>query len=350
MKRLVTMLAILTMGVSLLSGCASTTQEGASEGATESTESTETATEGEETASASGDVVTINFPTAATTGAVYPLGSAIANLWNTQLDNVRASAQASNGGVENLNLIADGQAQMGVAVTSIMYESYHGTGTFEGRPNEDLRVLAGLYYNPNQVVVSEESGITSLSELKGKNFAPGSAGGTSEVETRIHLTALGMNYPDDIKAQFVGFTEATDLLRNKQLDGAWIMAGVPTAAVTEITSTAGGKLIGMDESLIEQLKEEYPWYAEYTIPAGTYVGQDEDILTSAIKITLCTTADLDADTVYNLTKTFWENIDTLAETNSVLKGVTVEDAVTDLAGLPLHEGAERYYKEIGVLE
>ena len=90
---------------------------------------------------------------------------------------------------------------------------------------------------------------------------------------------------------------------------------MPTAAVTEITSTAGGKLIGMDESLIEQLKEEYPWYAEYTIPAGTYDGQDEDILTSAIKITLCTTADLDADTVYNLTKTFWENIDTLAETN-----------------------------------
>ena len=84
-----------------------------------------------------------------------------------------------------------------------------------------------------------------------------------------------MNYPDDIDAQYVGFTEASDLLRNKQLDGAWIMAGVPTAAVTEITATAGGKLVPMDEALIEKLQETYPWYAKYTIPAGTYSGQDQ---------------------------------------------------------------------------
>lgn len=155
------------------------------------------------------------------------------------LDYVTASATASNGGVENLNCIRDGEAQIGVAVTSIMYESMNGTGVFEGNADPNLRVLAGLYYNPNQVVVSAESGIETLNDLKGKRFAPGSPGGTSEVETNYHLTALGMNYPDDIDAQYVGFTEASDLLRNKQLDGAWIMAGVPTAAVTEITATAG---------------------------------------------------------------------------------------------------------------
>lgn len=334
MKRILSALTAVALSATLITGCAGDNNSNSSGG-------------NDNTA---GDTVAINFPTAATTGAVYPLGSAIANLWNSEVGNVRVSAQASNGGVENLNLIADGQAQMGVAVTSIMYESYNGEGTFEGRANDKLRVLAGLYYNPNQVVVSQDSNIESLSDLEGKNFAPGSAGGTSEVETKIHLTELGIDYPDGIKAQYVGFTEATDLMRNKQLDGAWIMAGVPTAAVTEITSTTGGKVIGMDKSLIDALKEDYPWYAEYTIPAGTYDGQDEDILTSAIKIAICTTSDLDADTVYNLTKTFWENIDTLAETNSVLKGLTVEDAVTDIAGLPIHEGAERYYKEVGVLE
>lgn len=143
-----------------------------------------------------------------------------------------------------------------------MYESMNGTGVFEGNADPNLRVLAGLYYNPNQVVVSAESGIETLNDLKGKRFAPGSPGGTSEVETNYHLTALGMNYPDDIDAQYVGFTEASDLLRNKQLDGAWIMAGVPTAAVTEITATAGGKLVPMDEALIEKLQETYPWYAK----------------------------------------------------------------------------------------
>jgi len=296
------------------------------------------------------ETVNINFPTAATTGAVYPMGSAIANLWNTEIDYVRASAQASNGGVDNLNLIAAGEAQVGVAVTSIMYESYNGIETFEGRGNENLRVLAGLYYNPNQVIVAKDSGVQSLVDLDGKRFAPGSAGGTSEVETKIHLTALGLNYPDDIKAQFVGFTEATDLIRNKQIDGAWIMAGTPTAAVTEITSTAGGMLIPMEAELIEKLQKDYPWYAKYTIPAGTYDGQTEDVLTSAIKITICTDARVSDEVIYEMTKTFWENIDTLAETSNVLKNVSVEDAVTDLAGLPIHAGAEKYYKEIGILE
>lgn len=298
----------------------------------------------------SKEPVSISFMTAATTGTVYPLGSAIATLWNDELDYVNASATASNGGVENLNCIREGEAQIGVAVTSIMYESMNGTGAFEGNADPNLRVLAGLYYNPNQVVVSEESGITSINDLKGTRFAPGAPGGTSEVETKYHLTAAGLTYPDDIDAQYVGFTEASDLMRNKQLDGAWIMAGIPTAAVTEITSTAGGKLVPMDEALIEKLQETYPWYAKFTIPAGTYNGQDEDVLTSAIKITICTSADVPEDVVYDLTKTFWENVDTLAESQSVLKACSVEEAVTDLAGLPIHDGAAKYYKEVGVLE
>ena len=301
-------------------------------------------------AGVSNEPVSISFMTAATTGTVYPLGSAIATLWNDELDYVNASATASNGGVENLNCIREGEAQIGVAVTSIMYESMNGTGAFEGNADPNLRVLAGLYYNPNQIVVSEESGITSINDLKGKRFAPGAPGGTSEVETKYHLTAAGLNYPDDIDAQYVGFTEASDLMRNKQLDGAWIMAGIPTAAVTEITSTAGGKLVPMDEALIEKLQETYPWYAKFTIPAGTYSGQDEDVLTSAIKITICTSADVPDDVVYDLTKTFWENVDTLAESQSVLKSCSVEEAVTDLAGLPIHDGAAKYYKEIGVLK
>lgn len=339
MKKLVALLAMAAVSVTMVAGCSPKQEEAPANNQEQSAQSTD-----------KKKTVNINFPTAATTGAVYPMGSSIANLWNNELGYVRVSAQASNGGVDNLNMIADGEAQLGVAVTSIMYESYNGTGTFEGRANENLRVLAGLYYNPNQVVVSKDSGIKSLADLKGKNFAPGSAGGTSEVETRIHLSALGLNYPDDIKAQFVGFTEATDLIRNKQIDGAWIMAGTPTSAVTEITSTAGGVLVPMEESLIEKLQAEYPWYAKYTIPAGTYEGQDEDVLTSAIKITICTDARVDDDVVYDLTKTFWENIDKLSETSGVLKKASLEEAATDLAGLPIHAGAERYYKEVGVLK
>ena len=291
----------------------------------------------------------INFPTAATTGAVYPLGAAIANMWNTKVPTVRASAQASAGGIENLNLIADGEAQMGVAVTSIMYESFTGTGSFEGRANPNLRVMIGLYYNPNQVVVAKNSGINSLKDLVGKSFASGAPGSTTEVETAIHLKELGVNYPDALKVQYIGFTEAIDLMRNKQIDGAWVMAGIPNAAVTEMLSTAGGKLLPFEPALIDSLNARLPWYGPYTIPANTYPGQDEDVLTSAIKITICTDARVSDDVIYELTKAFWDNIDDLKATPAPLKYTTLEETVLDLAGLPIHDGAARYYKERGLL-
>ncbi len=296
-----------------------------------------------------GPKTQLGFTTAATTGALYPLGATMASLWNEKLEGVAVSSQASGGGVDNLNLLYDGEADLGFAVTSIMYASYNGTDSFDGRENKNLRVMAGLYYNPNQVVAAAGSGIESLADIAGKRFAPGAPGSTTCVEAELHLTAAGVDYPDGFTAEFVGFTESIDLIRNRQLDGAWIMAGIPNAAVTEITSTTGGYLVPIDDEVAEKLKAEYPWYASYTIPAGTYEGQTEDIPTTAIKLCLFTTADMDADLVYELTKTFWENIDTVAASNKALSGVTVEDAVTDLAGLPLHEGAERYYKELGLI-
>ncbi len=290
----------------------------------------------------------INFPTAATTGAVYPLGSAMANLWNTKLENVRASAQASAGGIANLNMIADGEAQLGVAVTSIMYESFHGIGAFEGRPNPNLRVMIGLYANPNQVVVTQNSGINSLADLSGKRFASGAPGSTTEVETSLHLTTSGVNYPDGLRVQYVGFTEAIDLMRNKQLDGAWIMAGIPNAAVTEMLSTAGGKLLSLDMDLIKKLQQTYPWYGAYTIPAGTYPArqrradfgnQDHRLHRCTCRCRCCVRHDQDV----------LGKLRGIESHPGSIEAVNPKEAVKDLAGLPLHEGAARYYREIGLL-
>lgn len=302
------------------------------------------------TSQAADRKVSISFPTAATTGALYPLGAGIANLWNTKLDTVNARAQASNGGVQNLNLLKSKDAQVSFAVSSITYEALHGERGFKDRAYPDVRVLAGLYYNPNQVVARAESGVVNLADFKGKRFAPGAPGGTTEVESRIHFTAAGVKYPDEIKAQFVGFTESIDLMRNKQLDGAWIMAGMPTAAVTEMCATADGRLVSMEPELIKKLQSEYPWYSEFTIPAGTYDNQPEAVRTTAIKMLLLTDASMSDDVVYSLTKTLWENIDDLGKAHAVMKTVTKDMAVSDLAGIPLHPGAEKYYREIGLLK
>lgn len=292
----------------------------------------------------------LNFPTAGSTGTIYPLGSAMANLWGTEIEGLRVNAQASNGGVDNLNQLKEGEAHISFATSGIIWEAYNGERGFKDRKYEDVRIVAGLYYNPNQFVVREDAGIESVGDLKGKKFAPGSTGSTPEVESSIILPAYGINYPDDINANFVGFTEAIDLMRNKQIDGALIQAGLPTAAVTEMTSTADGKLIGIEPEIRKQLMEEYPWYSEMTIPAGTYENQKEDVDTLAIKMMLIADASVDEETIYQMTKVFWENLDQLETTHAIVKQMEIENAVTELAGIPLHDGAKRYYEEKGLLE
>jgi TRAP transporter TAXI family solute receptor len=252
--------------------------------------------------------------------------------------------------VQNLNLLKSRDAQVTFAVSSIAYEAMNGMRGFRNRAYPDIRVLAGLYYNPNQVVARVGSGVNSLADFKGKNFAPGAVGGTTAVETEIHLTAAGLRYPDDIRAHFVGFTESIDLMRNRHLDGAWVMAGLPTAAVAAMLTTANARLISMDEALIKKLQEQYPWYSEFIIPANTYDNQPEPVRTTAVKMLLLADASLPDALVYDLTRVFWENLDELGKAHSVMKSVSIDMAVEDLAGIPLHPGAERYYREIGLLK
>ena len=300
-------------------------------------------------APAKKETLFINFPTASTTGAVYAVGAALANIWNENIEGIQVSAEASNGGVQNLAFMSTGDAKVSVAVTSIITEQKKGINTFQGRQYDGVRILSALYYNYNQIVVSSASGINAFNDIKGKRFAPGAPGSTPEVETRVHMTAAGMKYPDDIRAQFVGFTEAVDLMRNKQLDGAWIQAGLPTAAVSEMCATAGGKLISLDGALIEKLTSEYSWYNDDVIPAGTYDGQTEDVRTTSITITLIVDESVPEDIVYNMAKVMWENIDQLRSSHNALKNASLEGAVKNLADLPLHPGAEKYYREKGVL-
>lgn len=292
--------------------------------------------------------VTINFPTAGASGALYAVGAAITDLWSTELDYVNAASRASNGGIDNLNQVADGEAQVSIAISSNCYQSMNGTDAFAGAANDKLRVIAGLYFNPNQVVVTEKSGISTLAEVKGKHFAVAAAGSSVEGECMNHFTAAGLQFPDDINTEQLAFGDAADMLQNGTLDGAWIMSGAPAAAVTQ-AATSGCKLLNIDNDVIAKLQADYPWYAAYTIPAGTYPNQNEDVQTTAIKMVMFCGADLDEQTVYDLTKTLWENIDALGASQNNLKGLTAEEAVKDIAGLPLHDGAARYYKEVGVL-
>ena len=291
----------------------------------------------------------INFVTAGTASTFYPISVTITNLWNENIEGMRATATPSGGGIDNLNQAYDGEAQIGIANANLVYQAQEGLASFEGYANDNLRIFAGLYLNPNQVVVTKDSGINTLADLVGKHISIGAAGSTTVDEAEVHLSVMGKSL-DDIQAEYMDTSAAADAMSNTLIDGVWIMAGTPNAAVTQIMTTTDSKILPITAEDVAALKADYPWYAEGTIPAGTYAGQDEDVATSAVKLTLFITADVDEDTVYQMTKLFWENWDMLTTTHAALAKADPKEACNDVAGVAIHEGAARYYREIGLME
>ena len=291
----------------------------------------------------------INFVTAGTASTFYPISATVCQLWNDNIEGMRAVATPSGGGIDNLNQAYDGEAQIGIANANLVYQAQEGLASFEGYANENLRIFAGLYINPNQVVVTKASGIEGLADLIGKKISIGAAGSTTVDEASVHLGSIGKTL-DDIKAEYMDTSAAADAISNKLLDGVWIMAGTPNSAVTQIMTTTDSRIMPITAEQVEALKAEYPWYAACEIPAGTYAGQDEAVPTSGVKLTLFVTADVDEETVYQMTKVFWENWDTLTETHAALRKADPKQACNDVAGVAIHEGAARYYREIGIMQ
>ena len=291
----------------------------------------------------------INFVTAGTASTFYPISATVCQLWNDNIEGMRAVATPSGGGIDNLNQAYDGEAQIGIANANLVYQAQKGIASFEGYANDKLRIFAGLYINPNQVVVTKASGIEGLADLIGKKISIGAAGSPTVDEASVHLGSIGKTL-DDIKAEYMDTSAAADAISNKLLDGVWIMAGAPNSAVTQIMTTTDSKIMPITADEVEALKADYPWYAACEIPAGTYAGQDEAVPTSGVKLTLFVTADVDEETVYQMTKVFWENWDYLTETHAALKKADPKEACNDVAGVAIHEGAARYYREIGILQ
>ena len=293
--------------------------------------------------------VNINFVTAGTSSTFYPISATVCQLWNEHIDGMRAVATPSGGGIDNLNQAYDGEAQIGIANANLVYQAQEGLASFEGYANENIRIFAGLYLNPNQVVVTKDSGINSIRDFAGKRISIGAAGATTIEEAIIHLEGAGMAL-EDVKAEYMDTSAAADAISNKLLDGVWVMAGTPNSAITQIMTTTDSKLMAITPEEVEVLRRDYPWYAAGVIPAGTYAGQDEDVPTSAVKLTLFITADVDEETVYQMTKVFWENWDMLTQTHAALRKADPKEATSDIAGVAIHDGAARYYCEIGLIQ
>lgn len=198
-----------------------------------------------------------------------------------------------------------------------------------------------------QIIANTSSGIESVEGLKGKKVAIGAPGSGTEANARQILAVHGMDYDDLEKADYLSFGEATDQLKNNQIDAAFVTAGIPTSAVTEISQTSDISVIPIDSGKIKELSDQYPFYTEVTIPAGSYNNQDKDVTTTAVMAMLVVSEELEEDLVYDLTKQLFENRQSIIDTHDRGNDLKLETAIEGMP-IDLHAGAKKYYDEEGI--
>ena len=286
--------------------------------------------------------------TGGTGGTYYPFGGAIANIWNTKIENMNVTAQATGASAENLRLINKGEAEFATVQNDVMDYAFHGTDMFAGEKLENVMTVGTMYPEVIQIAVSENSGIKSVADFKGKRISVGDAGSGVEFNAKQILEGYGLTF-EDIKKSNLSFKESAEGIQNGTLDGCFITAGVPNSALQELAFTAGLILIPVSGPEADAICSKYSFYTQTTIPGNTYKGTNTDTPALAIKATLAVSAKLDEDTVYQMTKTLFENLDELGQAHAKGKEVSAQAEVTGVS-VPFHPGAEKYFKELGLLK
>lgn len=286
--------------------------------------------------------------TGGTGGTYYPIGGLIAN--GISSDTVDASAVASNGSVANVNGVVGGSMESGFSQADVAAWAFTGTGLWTGRPRvETLRSIANLYPESVHVVVKKGSGIKSIADLKGKRISIDEPGSGTIINAKAILAAYGIK-DGDYKAENLKTAPSAEKLKDGGLDAFFVTAGYPTAAVTELVSTAGAEILPIDGAGAEALRKDFAFFAVDEIPANTYkdIGA---VKTVSVGAQWVTSSAVSADLVYAITKATWSDKTRALLDNGHAKGKAIvrANAITGL-GAPLHDGAARFYKEIGLLK
>lgn len=288
----------------------------------------------------------INVLTGGTSGVYYPLGVALSKIYGDNIEGARAQVQSTKASVENLNLLQQGRGEIAFALGDSVKSAWEGDEEAGFSQKLDkLRAIAAIYPNYVQIVASQESGIENFEDLKGKSLSVGAPKSGTELNARRIFEAMGMSYDDLSQTEYLPFGESVELIKNRQLDATLQSAGLGVASVKDLALSVPITMVSVPESVAEELGAPF---LSATIPAGTYEGQEEDVPTLAITNILVTSSDVSEETAYEMTKQLFENLDDMVASHSAARAISLENAAQGLP-LPLHPGAERYYKEQGVL-
>ena len=311
----------------------------------------------------SSELTFFTIGTGGTAYTYYPVGGMIANAISKPpgsrecgkggscgVDGLIASAVSSRGSVDNVNAILSGLRNSGFAQSDVAYWAYTGTGTMEGKePAKDLRTIAALFQEHIHLVALKKSNINSVKDLKGKRVSLDEPGSGTYVDAKLILESNGLS-TNDVKAEALKGKAATDALRNGKVDAIFVVAGYPTGAIVELASAVDIKLVPIDGSGAKALTSKYGFFSESPIPSGTYEGVDA-VNTVAVGAQWFTSAKEDTDLIYKITKALWNKESRKLMDVGHAKGKTITpDTALSGVGVPLHPGAEKFYKEAGLIK
>ena len=283
--------------------------------------------------------------TGGTAGTYYAFGGVLAQ-YMKNYSGYSVTAVSTAASKANIQSIGDGDYQMGFTQSDVMVYAWEGTKSFEtDGPSRDFRVMGALYAETVQLITMKED-IKTVADLKGRSVSIGAPGSGVYFNAMDVLEGAGLTI-DDIKPQYQSFGDSKEALKDGQIDAAFIVAGAPTSAITELATTNGVYLVPIDGELRDKIMGICPYYAPLQIPADTYPGQTEPIETITIKATMIVDADLDEEVVYQLTAAIYDHKDEIAQENAKGEELTIENATSGIA-VPFHAGAARYFAEHGV--
>ncbi len=282
------------------------------------------------------------------TGVYYVVGQSICRLVNRDSD-LKCTAPSTGGSIANINAIKAGDMEMGVAQSDWQYHAYNGTSEFEGNQFEDLRAIFSVHAEPFNVIARTDAGIETFDDLKGKRVNVGNPGSGQLATMEVVMAAKGWTMDDFALASQLKPAEQSAALGDNKVDAIIYTVGNPNGSIQEATTTVDAKLINVDGPEIQALIDENPYYAAATIPGGMYNGNDEDVQTFGVKATFVSSASVDEEVVYQTVKAVFENFDRFKKLHPAFETLTKEDMVSTGLSAPLHPGAERYYREAGLL-
>jgi hypothetical protein len=295
----------------------------------------------------------VTIGTGGVTGVYYPTGGAIARLVNKgrKVHGVRASVESTGGSVYNLNAIAAGELDMGVAQSDWQYHAYNGTSKFKEKgPNKDLRAVFSVHPEPFTVVARKDSGVTDFMQLKGKRVNIGNPGSGQRGTMEVLMGALGWTTDDFKLASELKAAEQSSALCDNKIDAMVYTVGHPNGSIKEATTSCDAVIVSVKGEAVEKLVADNDYYRKATIPGGMYRGTDTDTPTFGVGATFVSSAKVPEKVIYEVVKAVFENFEDFKKLHPAFSVLKKEEMIKDGLSAPLHDGAKKYYKEAGLLK